>query len=211
MDADRPTNAPRLGAGSVPAAPRPAARRRSASRPPSPGSPPRKRRRNPPPGADRRRRLRPPAPDTPSELSCPLLQLRDAQGRWGLHRTGQSQPSARAAPETENRFGWAGASGRPACAAGTTQRNTPQIAADRGEDGDPISPDHNNNNRTKSAISAAQGEVGQPEHDACKQCPGRRSAREAGYRATHQPYAADDHNQTRAPSKPPPWALACPP
>ena len=48
IDANHPANAPDLGTGSLPAAPRPAARRRPAPRPPSPPSLPGKRRRNPP-------------------------------------------------------------------------------------------------------------------------------------------------------------------
>ena len=48
IDAIHPTNAPHLGPGSLPAAPRPAARRRPAPRPPSSPSLPGKRRRNPP-------------------------------------------------------------------------------------------------------------------------------------------------------------------
>ena len=48
IDAIHPTNAPHLGPGTLPAAPRPAARRRPAPRPPSPPSLPGKRRRNPP-------------------------------------------------------------------------------------------------------------------------------------------------------------------
>ena len=61
IDANQAANAPGLGAGSMPAAPRPAVLRRPAPAPPSPPSRPRKRRENPPSGADRRRRLRPPA------------------------------------------------------------------------------------------------------------------------------------------------------
>ena len=48
IDADHPTNASHLGPGSLPATPRPAARRRPTPRPSSPRSPPRKRWRNPP-------------------------------------------------------------------------------------------------------------------------------------------------------------------
>ena len=47
-DATRQSNAPRLDPWSVPAAPRPAARRRRTAWPPSPRSPPPKRHRNPP-------------------------------------------------------------------------------------------------------------------------------------------------------------------
>ena len=94
---------------------------------------------------------------------------------------------------------------------GTTQRNAPQIAADRGEDGHPISPDHNNNNRAKSAICRAQGDAQQAKHGASEQCPGAEQRKRVAWWATHQPDAADDRNQTRAPSKPSPWSLAWPP
>jgi hypothetical protein len=47
-DATRPTNGPRFGPGSLPATPRPSARRRPTPWLPSPRSPPRKRWRNPP-------------------------------------------------------------------------------------------------------------------------------------------------------------------
>jgi hypothetical protein len=183
------------------AAPHPTARRRATSRLPRSPSRPRKRHENPPSGADRHHRLRPPAPDTPSEQSIGRRVRRHAQRRSGLCRTGHSQPSARPAPETQNRFGRAGGAGRPACAAGTTQRSALQIAADRAEDGDPISPDPNTKIRAKSAISTAQGEAQQPEHGASEQWPRRRSAREAGWRATHQPHPADEHNHACAPPK----------
>ena len=61
IDANQAANAPGLGAGSMPAAPRPAVLRRPTLVPPSPPSRPRKRRENPPSRAGRRRRLRPPA------------------------------------------------------------------------------------------------------------------------------------------------------
>ena len=54
IDANRPANASDLGPGSLPAAPRPAARRRPAPRPPSPPSLPGKRHRNPPSRQNRR-------------------------------------------------------------------------------------------------------------------------------------------------------------
>ena len=60
IDANQAANAPDLGAGSMPAAPRLAVLRRPAPAPPSPPSRPRKRRENPPSRAVRHHRLRPP-------------------------------------------------------------------------------------------------------------------------------------------------------
>jgi len=54
IDANHPANASDLGPGSLPAAPRPAACRRHASRPPSPPSLPGKRGENPPSRQNRR-------------------------------------------------------------------------------------------------------------------------------------------------------------
>ena len=94
------------------------------------------------------------------------------QRRWGLHRTGQSQPSARGAAETVNRFARVGVAGRPAWAAERTQRNAPQIASDRGADGDSFRPGPHSNIRGELATSTAQGELQQAAERPSEQCPG---------------------------------------
>ena len=126
IDANHPTNAPHLGTGSLPAAPRPTACRRPAPRPPSSRCRPRKRRRNPPSRVERRRRLHRPAAQQPRAHLPILSQRPHAQGCWGLCRTAHPHRAARSAAETENRFGRAGAPGRPAGMAGRTQRSAPK-------------------------------------------------------------------------------------
>ena len=123
--------------------------------------------------------------------------------------TASSVPDQLQKPKPFRAGGW----GRPASVrSGDNARSELQIATDRAEDGDPISPDTNTKICAKSAISTAQREAQQPEHGASEQWPPRRrSAREAGWRATHQPHAADEHNHACAPSKLPPWSLACHP
>ena len=67
------------------------------------------------------RRLHPPAAQQPRAHLPASRQRPHAQGCWGLCRTTHSHRAARNAAETENRFGRAGASGRPVGVVGTTQ------------------------------------------------------------------------------------------
>ena len=80
--------------------------------------------------------------------------------------------SRRESLETENRFARAGGAGRPARAAERTQRNAPQIASDRGADGDSFRPGPHSNIRGELATSTAQGEVQQAAERPSEQCPG---------------------------------------
>ena len=100
-DADHPSNAPRLGPGSLPATPRPAARRRPTPRPPSPRSPPRKRWRNPPSCSRSQARVRAGGRKVPMGALEERLSVPHRYGQEPSSWTSKSQRERRSRPAAQ--------------------------------------------------------------------------------------------------------------
>ena len=72
-------------------------------------------------------------------------------------------------------------------------------------------PGPNTNIRAKLAICRLQGEAQEAKRGASEQCPGAEQRKRVGWRATHQPDATPQPNETHAPLQPHPIALLCRP
>ena len=101
IDADQPTNASHLGPGSLPATPRPAARRRPTPRPSSPRSPPRKRWRNPPSCSRSQARVRADGRKVPMGALGGPLSVPHRYGQEPSSWTPKSQRERRSRPAAQ--------------------------------------------------------------------------------------------------------------
>ena len=104
----------------------------------------------------------------------------DGRRYWRLHHTGHSQPSSHTAAETENRFGWWVASGRPACARGQHSECAPRPPRMEARTEIPSALVTTPTSAPSQPPAELTGRGSKQQHGAGKQCPGREKGERAG-------------------------------
>ena len=126
IDATRQPNAPRFGPGSVPAVPRPAARRRPTPWLPSPRSPPRKRADNPPSYSKSQARVRAGGRTVPKREPSKRQHVPHRYGQEPSSWTPKSQRERRSRSAAQPLRRSSGVAGRPAPGRQSASRQTAQ-------------------------------------------------------------------------------------